>query len=117
MYFHLSKFQVEHVTGQFRLLILVAPCWMEASRLFTVLNIFEDIPQWCYMGKDREGFFNRLATKRVDICCINPLTAHRQALHRQGFFSFVCQVVVGVAQMSTTKIYQQCCKEWAGYCA
>ena len=34
----LSKFMVEHVTGQLRLLILVAPCWMETPWLpqFTI---------------------------------------------------------------------------------
>ena len=38
-------------------------------------------------------------------------------LCRQGFSSLVCQVVVGATQMSTSKVYQQCCKEWAGWCA
>ena len=42
----LSKFLAEHVKGQFRLLILVAPCWMEAPWLPTVLNMLAYIP-WC----------------------------------------------------------------------
>ena len=41
----LSSFLVKHVTGQFRLLILVAPYWMEAPWLPSVLNILGDIPQ------------------------------------------------------------------------
>ena len=35
----LSKFLAECVMSQFRLLILVAPCWMEAPCLPTVLNM------------------------------------------------------------------------------
>ena len=35
----LSKFPSEHVISQFRLLILLAPCWMEATWLPTVLNM------------------------------------------------------------------------------
>ena len=41
---HLSKFLAEHVKGQLRCLILVAPCWMEAPWLPTVLNMLADIP-------------------------------------------------------------------------
>ena len=40
----LSKFLAEHVTGQFRLLIQVALCWMEVPWLLTVLSMLEDIP-------------------------------------------------------------------------
>ena len=43
----LSEFLVEHVTGQFRLLILVVPCWMEAPLLSTVLGMLKDIPDQC----------------------------------------------------------------------
>ena len=43
----LSILLAEHVKGQFRLLILVAPCWMEASWLPTVLNKLVDIPHYC----------------------------------------------------------------------
>ena len=42
----------EHVKGQLRLLILVAPCWMEAPWLPTVLNMLADIPQCCPIIKD-----------------------------------------------------------------
>ena len=43
----LSMFLVEHVTGQFRLLILVAPCSVDAPWLPKVLNMCEDIPWQC----------------------------------------------------------------------
>ena len=48
----LSKFLAEHVNGQLRHLILVAPCWMEAPWLPTVLNMLVDVPQWCPIVKD-----------------------------------------------------------------
>ena len=43
----LSMFLAKHVTSQFRILILVAPCWMEACSLSIVVNIPEDIPHHC----------------------------------------------------------------------
>ena len=48
----LSKFLAEHVNGQLRHLILVAPCWMEASWLPTVLNKLADVPWQCPIIKD-----------------------------------------------------------------
>ena len=48
----LCKILVEHVTGQHRLLILVAPCWMEAPWLHRGLNMLEDIFQCCPVMKD-----------------------------------------------------------------
>ena len=34
-----------------------------------------------------------------------------------GFSSLVCQAVVGTTQVFTSKVYQQCGKEWTGWCA
>ena len=48
----LSKFLAEHVNGQLRHLLLVAPCWMEAPWLPTVLNMLADVPQQCPIVKD-----------------------------------------------------------------
>ena len=48
----LSKFLAEHINGQLRHLLLVAPCWMEASWLPTVLNMLADVPQQCSLLKD-----------------------------------------------------------------
>ena len=42
----LSKFLAEHVNGQLRHLLLVAPCWMEGPWLPTILNMLADVPQW-----------------------------------------------------------------------
>ena len=48
----LSKFLAEHISGQLRHLILVAPCWMEAPCLPTVLNMLADVPWQCPIIKD-----------------------------------------------------------------
>ena len=40
----LAKFLAEHVNSQLRHLLLVAPCWMEAPWLPTVLNMLVDVP-------------------------------------------------------------------------
>ena len=48
----LSKFLAEHVNGQLRLLLLVAPCWMEAPWLPTVLSMLADVPWQCPIIKD-----------------------------------------------------------------
>ena len=48
----LSKFLAEHVNGQFRHLLLVAPCWMEAPWLPTALNMLADVPWQCPIVKD-----------------------------------------------------------------
>ena len=48
----LSRFLVEHVKDQLRHLILLAPCWMEAAWLHTVLNMLADVLQECPIIKD-----------------------------------------------------------------
>ena len=48
----LSKFLVEHINVQLRHLLLVAPCWMEAPWLPTVLNMLADVPRQCPIIKD-----------------------------------------------------------------
>ena len=58
----LSRFLPEHVTGQFRLLILVATCWMGASWFSTVFGMLKDI----------HGCFARLGAQESAYpnCCI-----------------------------------------------
>ena len=48
----LAKFLAEHVNSQLRHLLLVAPCWMEAPGLSTVLSMLADIPGQCPIVKD-----------------------------------------------------------------
>ena len=51
------------------------------------------------------------------ICTFNPLAAQQHVLCRQGFSSSVCQAGVRATQTSMPKVYQQCWKEWAAWCA
>ena len=48
----LSMFLAVHINGQLRHLILVAPCWMEALWLSTVLNMLSDVRLQCPIIKD-----------------------------------------------------------------
>ena len=48
----LSRFLGKHVNGQLRHLILVAPCWMEAPWLPSILNMLDDVPLQCTIIKD-----------------------------------------------------------------
>ena len=80
----LSKFLAEHVKGQLRQLILVAPCWMEAPWLPTVLNMLADIPQWCPFIKDLIiGCLGRPGAQGSAISAFNPLAAQGCVLCRQ----------------------------------
>ena len=63
------------------------------------------------------GCFGRPGTQGSAISAFNPFAAQRCVLCRQGFSSSVCQAVVGATQMSMSRVYQQCWKEWAGWCA
>ena len=110
----LSKFLAEHVNGQLRHLLLVAPCWIEAPWLPTVLNMLVDVPWWCPLLKRSHcGCFGRPVTQGSAISAFNPLAAQCHVLCRQGFSSSVCQAMVGAIQMSMSRVYQQCWKEWA----
>ena len=48
----LSKFLAEHVTGQFRFLVLVASGWKEAAWFPTILDVLKDISLECPIVKD-----------------------------------------------------------------
>ena len=63
------------------------------------------------------GSLGRPGTQGSAISAFNPLAAQQCVLHRQGFSSSVCQGVVGATWASTSKVYQQCWKEWARWCA
>ena len=109
----LPKFLAEHVTGLFRLPILVAPCWMEALWLPTVLGMLAGIslcPIVKHLTMDVSIGWVLKSLQSLHL----TLWLLRCVLHRQ---SSVCQVVAGVISVSTTKVYQQYWKEWAGMCA
>ena len=102
----LSKFLVEHVNGQLRHLLLVAPCWMEAPWLPTVLNMLADVPWQCPIVKDLVMDVSVGQVLGSVISAFNPLAAQQCVLCRQGFSSSVCQAVVGAIQTSTSRVYQ-----------
>ena len=63
------------------------------------------------------GCFGRPGIQGCVISACNPLAAQQCVLCRQGFSSSFCQAVAGATQTSTSKVYQKCWKEWAGWCA
>ena len=92
----LSKFLAEHVNGQLRHLLLVAPCWMEAPWFPIVLNMLADVPQWCpLLKRSHHGCLVRPGAQGSAISALNPLAAQQCVLCRQGFSSLVCQAVAG----------------------
>ena len=110
----LSKFLVEHNTSQFRLLILMATCWIEVAWFSTVLNFSEDNAHWCPILKDLAIDVSVGSMLKCLLVLHLTLAAQRHELCRQEFSSSVCQAVEWVTQVSTTKVYQHCWKEWAG---
>ena len=67
--------------------------------------------------RSHHGCFGRPCAQESAISAFNPFTAQRCVLCRHGFSSSVCQAVAGATRASTSKVYQQCWKEWAGWCA
>ena len=105
----LSTFQVEHVKGHLKLLILVAPCWMEAPWFSIVFNMLADVPQQCHIMKDLiMGVSVGYVLK--GLLCLNLTLWLLRDVHcqRHGFSSSVCQAVAGATGASTSKVYQQC---------
>ena len=66
--------------------------------------------------RSHHGCFGRPGTQGSAISAFNPLAAQQCVLCRQGFSSSVCQAVAGATQMSMSRVYQQCWKEWARWC-
>ena len=63
------------------------------------------------------GCFGRPDAQGSVISAFNPLAAQQHVLCRQGFSSLVCQAAAGATRMSMSRVYQQCWKEWASWCA
>ena len=92
--------------------------WMEAPWLPTVLSMLADVPRRCPIVKDlHRGCLGRPGAQGSAVSAFNPLAAQQCVLRRQGFSSSVCQAVAGATQTSTSRVYQQCWREWAGWCA
>ena len=110
VYLVLSKFLAEHIKGQLRHLILVAPCWMEAPWLPTVLNKLADIPLWCPIIKDLI----------MDVSVDQVLKGLSYLHLTLWLLSDICYADRGSLPQSVRqwwgqfeKVYQQCWKEWA----
>ena len=90
---------------------------MQAPWLPTVLNMLEDILQWCPIIKDL--IMDVLVGQVLRSLQYLHLTLWllSNVCYADGFSSSVCQVVAGATQTFTSKVYQQCWKEWAGQCA
>ena len=73
-----------------------------------LLNLLADIAQCCPVIKDpiMDGAQGSV------ISAFNLVAALRYVLHWQRFFSLVRHTMAGATQVSTTKVYQQCWKEW-----
>ena len=100
----LSKFLAEHVNGKLRHLILMAPCWMEAPwHPHSSQHVGRCSLAVPHHKRSRHGCFGRPGSQRSAISTFNPLAAQQCVLHRQGFSSSVCQMVVGATQTSTQR--------------
>ena len=98
----LSKFLAEHGTGQFRLPILVAPCWKEAFWLPTGSSMLKDIPLQCPIVKDLimdalvGQVFRSLHTLHLnlwllrDVCCTDKVSFPQSV--RQWWRHLKCSV-------------------------
>ena len=86
----LFMFLAENVTGQFRLPILVTPCWMEAPLLHTALNIFgRHSSSVSYHQWPCHGCLRQWGAQWPESTAFKPLAAQRCVLHKQGLSSFI----------------------------
>ena len=113
----LSEFVTEHITGEFRLLILVAPCWMQVSWLPMVLSMLEAISYWCPAIKD-------LIVDVLVVWVLKDLPLlHLTLWLLRNICSIGRVLFISLSggdranQTSAIKVYQQCWKEWAGWLA
>ena len=67
--------------------------------------------------RSHHGCLGRPGAQGSAISAFNPLAAQQCVLQRQEFSSSVCQALAGASQASMSKVYQQCWKEWAVWCA
>ena len=110
----LFKFLAEYVKGQLRLLILVAPCWMEAPWIPTVLNMLADIAQWFPITKDLiMDVLVGHVLKGVPYLHLTNFSCLETCVTQTGVpFLSLSGNGGGATQASTSKVYQQCWKEW-----
>ena len=113
----LSKFLAEHITSQFRLPILVHHVGWRLLGFHSSQHVGWHSSLMSHCKGSYQGCFDRLGNKGSAITAFNALTVVRCVLHREGLSSTVHQAVVEVIQAPTMKVYHQCWKEWADWCA
>ena len=83
----LSKFLAEDAKGQLRLLVLVAPCWMEGHWLPTVCNILgRHSSMLSHLKKISSWMFGRLYAQGSAIYAFNSFTTQRCVLQTGTLF-------------------------------
>ena len=106
----LSKFLEEHITGQFRLLILVALCCREAPWLSTFFGILEDIPHSCHHKNVIMDVSVDQVVKGLPLLHFT-LWLLRDLQYTDKVLLLCLSGCDEVTWVSTTKVYQQCWKE------
>ena len=88
---------------QFRLLILVVSCWIEAPWLPPVISILEDVPYQCHIVKDLiiddsfgwvlKGlqFLNLTLWLLIDVCCADRCSLPQSVRQWQGWLKHLQQ--------------------------
>ena len=114
----LAKFLAEHVNGQLKTFTsggsmldggsLASHSSQHAGRCSSMVS---------HHKRSCHGCLGRPGAQGSAVSAFNPLAAQRCVLHQQGFSSSVCQAVAGATRTSTSRVYQQCWREWAGWCA
>ena len=110
----LCKFLAEHVKGQLRYLILLAPCWMEAphsSQHFARCSTM--VP---HHKRSHHRCFGRPGTQGSVISTFNPLGALWCVLCRSEVSFLSLSGGRGATGVSMSKVYQQYWKEWGSWC-
>ena len=90
----LSKFLVEHVTSQFRPVILVVPCWRESS--LSAHHVGRCSSSVSHCKGYHHSYFSRPGDQGSTIDAFNPLAAQRCLLYRWEFSPSVSRAIVGV---------------------
>ena len=111
----LSMFLAEHVIGQLIHLLLVSPCWMEATWLATVLKMLEDIPHWCPIVKISLWLFWYTCYFMVYNFCMQPFGCSEMcALQTMILFISVRQWRDDASVYN--KSLPTVLEKWAGWC-
>ena len=71
-------------------------------------QVLKDFSSLSYCKGSHHRCCSRLGAPESAITAFNPFAVQRHVLHRHWFSYSVCQVVAGVTQVSTMKVYYKC---------